>query len=229
MPLSAGGRYDCPRVRASARWPGGQTASLLAWLVDGAFLRQQKPSRMALAWWVDGGLAGLAGRRGLLGRRAACCRFPAHPRTLERTPRAERSDRKTTAPPSPQRKPPIQARGSGYRFKIPQVCTAQQNTNQNQGHRLPKSGGHHNRRPTGGVRLSTKLIRCNDYPTSAAPAEPPREANHKTGFLGKAATRRRRREERAAFEEGPRLAGAGSAGQPVWPDGEQERRDWRPV
>ena len=111
------------------------------------------------------GLAGLASRRCLLGRRGACRRFPAHPRTLERTPRAEHSDRKTTAPPSPQRKPPIQARGSGYRFKIPQVCTAQQNTNQNQGHRLPKSGGHHNRRPTGGVRLSTKLIRCNDYQT----------------------------------------------------------------
>ena len=152
------------------------------------------------------GLAGLAGRRCLLGRRGACRRFPAHPRTLERTPRAERSDRKTTAPPSPQRKPPIQARGSGYRFKIPQVCTAQQNTNQNQGHRLPKSGGHHNRRPTGGVRLSTKLIRCNDYPTSAAPAEPLREANTQMGFLGKAATRRRRREERAAFEEAARLA-----------------------
>ena len=83
------------------------------------------------------GLAGLASRRCLLGRRGACCRFPAHPRTLERTPRAERSDRKTTAPPSPQRKPPIQARGSGYRFKIPQVCTAQQNTNLNQGQRLP--------------------------------------------------------------------------------------------
>ena len=24
------------------------------------------------------------------------------------------------------------------------------------------------------------------------------------------------------------MAGAGSAGQPAWPDGEQERRDWRP-
>ena len=61
------------------------------------FLRQQKPSRTALArwvdgallaWWVDGGLAGLASRRGLLGRRAACCRFPRHLHTLERTPRA---------------------------------------------------------------------------------------------------------------------------------------------
>ena len=93
MLLSAGGRYDCPRVRASARWPGGWTAALLAWWVDGGFLRQQKPSRMALAWWLDGSLAGLAGRRGLLGRRAACCRFPRHLHTLERTPRAERSDR----------------------------------------------------------------------------------------------------------------------------------------
>ena len=163
--------------------PPSPRFSALAWWVDGG-LCQQKSSRMALAWLIDGVLLVWRVGGALLGRRDACCRFPAHPRTLERTPRAERSDRKTTAPPSPQRKPPIQARGSGYRFKIPQVCTAQQNTNQNQGHRLPKSGGHHNRRPTGGVRLSTKLIRCNDYPTSAAPAEPPREANTQMGFLG---------------------------------------------
>ena len=137
MPLSAGGRYGCPRVRA---------LSALAWRADGGLAglvggRGSSPSAETQpdgAGLVDRrGLAGLAGRRCLLGRRGACRRFPAHPRTLERTPRAERSDRKTTAPPSPQRKPPIQARGSGYRFKIPQVCTAQQNTNLNQGQRLP--------------------------------------------------------------------------------------------
>ena len=39
LPLSAGGRYGCPRVRALS----------------------------ALAWWVDGSLAGPVGRRGLVG------------------------------------------------------------------------------------------------------------------------------------------------------------------
>ena len=121
---------------------------MLAWWVDGGFLRQQKPSRMALAWWVDGvflcqqkssrmalawlvdgGLAGLASRRGLLGRRAACCRFPAHLHNLERTARAERSDRTCTPSPrqeqglpyqhsskfTPHHKTPSQVRGSDYR------------------------------------------------------------------------------------------------------------------
>ena len=45
-------------------------------------------------------------------------------------------------------------------------------------------GVYHNRMPTGGVRLYSKLIRCNDYPTSVAPTEPPREANLQKGFLG---------------------------------------------
>ena len=43
-----------PESALSARWPGGQTAALLAWWVDGVLLRQQKPSRMALAWLIDG-------------------------------------------------------------------------------------------------------------------------------------------------------------------------------
>ena len=44
-------------------------------------------------------------------------------------------------------------------------------------------GDHHNRKPTGGVLLYSMPIRCNDYPTSAAPTEPPREANTQKGVL----------------------------------------------
>ena len=163
-----------------------------------------------LAWRVDGGP---------LGRRQSCCRFPAHLRNLERTARAERSDR--TCTPNPRREQGLPSRQPAglHRTTKHQAQPGATSTG---------PGGYHNRRPTGGVLPYSKLMRCNDYPTSAAPADATREANHKTGFLGKAATRRRRREERAAFEEGPRLAGAGSAGQPVWPDGEQERHDWRP-
>ena len=91
--LSAGGRYDCPRVRALS----------------------------ALAWWMDGLPAGLH-------------------RTIKHQ---TKSGAATTGP-----------------------------------------GGHHNRRPTGGVLLYSKLIRCNDYPTLAAPTEPPREANRLPGFSG---------------------------------------------
>ena len=101
---------------------------MLAWRVDGVLLRQQKPSRMALAWWVDGGLAGLASRRGLLGRRAACCRFPAHPRTTERIPVRSAAIAHV---------PPAFVRSRGCYLALCQVRTAQQNTNLNQGQRLP--------------------------------------------------------------------------------------------
>ena len=90
--LSAGGRCNCPRVRASS----------------------------ALAWWVD--------------------ELPTIPHRT--TKHQAKSGAMTTGP-----------------------------------------GDHHNRRPTGGVRLYSKLIRCNDYPSPAAPADAPREANTQKGVL----------------------------------------------
>ena len=36
-----------------------------------------------------------------------------------------------------------------------------------------------------------------------------------------------RQKKRTDFEAGPRLAVANSIRQPVWPNGEQERHDWR--
>ena len=45
-------------------------------------------------------------------------------------------------------------------------------------------GCSHNRRPTGVLLPYSKLIRCNDYPTSASPADATREANTQPGFSG---------------------------------------------
>ena len=139
--LSAGGRYGCPRVRALS----------------------------ALARWVDGGLAGLVGRRGL------ATDFQRTRVTWSALPM--RSAATTHAPPTPARSRDcyISTLPSSHRTTKHQSKSGAATTG---------PGDHHNRRPTGGVRLSTKLIRCNDYPTSAAPAEPPREANTQMGFLG---------------------------------------------
>ena len=121
---SSGGAGSSER-RWTLQLPPSPRFSALDWWVDGVFLCQQKPSRMALAWRVDGGLAGLASRRGLLGRRAACCRSP----TCPRTPRAERSDRTS----HPQLLPGAGATASASS----QVRTAQQNSNPSQGQRPP--------------------------------------------------------------------------------------------
>ena len=173
MPLSAGGRCNCPRVRA---------LSALAWWVDGALL----------AWRVDGGLTGLASRRGLLGGRGLAA-DPQYARVIWSAP-AVRSAATAHAPPTP-------ARSRGYHPSTPPIPHRTTNCQSRSGATSTGPGGYHNRRPTGGVLPYSKLMRCNDYPTSAAPADATREANPQTGFLGKAATRRRRREERAAFEE----------------------------
>ena len=65
-----------------------------------------------------------------------------------------------------------------------QFRTAQQNSNQGQGHRLPKPGGPHNRRPTGVVRLFAKPIRCNDYPTKRPLRNHPEKLTPQRGSQG---------------------------------------------
>ena len=118
---SSGGA-DAPERRWTLRLPPSPRFSALPWWVDGIFSVSRNPTGWRRPGRVDGGLAGLASRR------IACCRFPAHPRTLERTARAERSDRTCTpsfrqgqglpyqhSKSAPHHKPPIEVRGSDYR------------------------------------------------------------------------------------------------------------------
>ena len=135
-----GGRGSSPSAKTQpdgAGLVGGRGVSPSAETQpDGAGLAGGRGSSPSAKTQPDGagpvgrrGLVGLASRRGLLGRRAACCRFPAHPRTPERTPRAERSDRTS----HPQLLPGAGATASASS----QVRTAQQNSNPSQGQRLP--------------------------------------------------------------------------------------------
>ena len=128
-----------------------------------------------LAWRVDGGLTGLASRRGLLGGRGLAA-DPQYARVIWSAP-AVRSAATAHAPPAP-------ARSRDYRTSTPASSRRTIKHQTKSGAATTGPGGHHNRRPTGGVLLYSKLIRCNDYPTLAAPTEPPREANRLPGFSG---------------------------------------------
>ena len=111
-----GSYSSCGASSSERRWtlrlPPSPRFSALAWLVDGG-LCQQKSSRMALAWRADGGLAADFQR--------TCITWSALP---------VRSAAIANAPPAFVRS----------RDTIPalsQIRTAQQNTNLNQGQRLP--------------------------------------------------------------------------------------------
>ena len=80
--------------------------------------------------------------------------------------------------------PPAPARSSGCHPSTPASPHRTTNRQSKAGAATTEPGGRHNRRPTGGVLLCSKPIRCNDYPTSAVPTEAPKEANPQKGFLG---------------------------------------------
>ena len=106
----------CPDVYWRSCSPCGACSSERRWTLR----LPPSPRFSALACWVDGGL---------LDKRTTPRRFPWHQRNLERTPRAERSDRTSH---------PQLSLGAGATVPaLQQVCTAQQNANLNQGQRLP--------------------------------------------------------------------------------------------
>ena len=114
----------------------------------------------ALVWWVDGALLPIPPAPAYPG---------AHPPCGAQRPHIA---------------PPAFARGRGYRPQQPADSHRTTKHQSRSGATTTGPGGYHNRRPTGGVLLYAKLIRCNDYQTQRPLRTHPGKPTPKKGFLG---------------------------------------------
>ena len=93
-------------------------------------------------------------------------------RVTRNAPRVERSDRTCTPNPHQEQGLLFNTLPSPHRTIKYQAKSGVTSTG---------PGGHHNRRPTGGVLLYSKPIRCNVYPTKRPLRKQPGKLIHKKG------------------------------------------------